>query len=62
MTVTASTGSAVPATFNETVLAIGKAKADLAVSLSAPASAAKGSTFTVTVTVKNKGPNAPPRC
>jgi hypothetical protein len=58
VTVTASAGSAVPATFNETVLSVGSARADLVVTLSAPASAAKNSTFTVSVTVKNKGPNS----
>ena len=58
VTVTASSGSAVPATFNETVLSVGNARADLTVSLSAPASVAKSSTFTMTVTVKNRGPNS----
>ncbi len=58
VTVTASAPGAVPATFNETVLSVGKAKADLAVSVSSPASAAKSSTFTISVTVKNRGPNA----
>ncbi|MEO9238010.1 MAG: hypothetical protein ABI418_07950, partial [Jatrophihabitantaceae bacterium] len=58
VTVTATSGSASPATFSETVLSVSSARADLVVSLSAPASTPRSGTFTVTVKVKNNGPNS----